>query len=323
MHSYPFCFVPSGLGGYLPTHVLTNQDLSKNLDTSDQWIKERTGIAQRHIAKGHESTSFMAGQAGQMALNQAGINASELDIIICATSTPDHVFPPTALKIQDILGAKNAVAFDMNVACSGFLFAWVMMDAYLKTSQGRHGLIIGAETMSRLLDWEDRSTAVLFGDGAGAMVLSRTLEENRGLRASHLFSDGSHYDVLGVSNQDSDSRNVGYIHMNGQAVFRRAVTDLEHSARTLLAQTGTSLDDIDLVIPHQANKRILDALCTRLKIPMEKMLFTGDTHANTSAASIPLALWKAQSLGWVPDQALILFQAFGAGFTGGSCLVRL
>lgn len=314
-------FAPSGLGGYLPARVVTNDDLSQTLDTSDQWIKERTGIAQRHIATPHcELTSFMGAQAAKIALAQAGIRADDLDLILCATSTPDHIFPPTALKIHQILGAHKAVAFDINAACSGFLFAWVMADAYLKACNGRHGLILGTETMSRLLDWSDRSTAVLFGDGAGALVISRTNASDRGLLASHLLSDGKHYDLLGVWN---NPKGENCIQMKGQDVFRHAVTYLEKSARELLEQTNTRLEDIDWIIPHQANKRILDAICQKLNFPREKMLFTGTQHANTSAASIPLALWTAQNQGWLKPNSLILFQAFGAGFTGGSCLVRL
>lgn len=311
--------VIKGVGGYLPPHVVTNYDLSKTIDTNHEWIEKRTGICMRHIAAPEEHTSILALHAAKMALSNAGLEPQEINLIILATSTPDNSFPATASRVQADLLACNAVAFDINVACSGFLVAFIMADSYLRTSHKRYALIIGAETISRLVDWSDRKTAILFGDGAGAVVISAEPSE-RGLIDHCLFSDGSSYDLLYVS--PNNTQNPGVIIMDGKEVFRKAVQQMVRSTRILLKQTNTEISDIDWLISHQANKRILDAVGENLEIPLEKVIFTGVNHGNTSAASIPLALWESYSNNKIKKGELVLMQSFGAGFTWGACLVR-
>lgn len=310
-----------GVGKYLPEKVVTNDELSHTLDTSHEWIESRTGICQRHKASDTEYTSTLCLHASRKALISADMDPQDIDLIILATSTPDHTFPPTATHVQRELGAKNAIAFDMNVACSGFLFALTMADAFLKQTGKRNALVIGGETLTRLVDWQDRSTAILFGDGAGAVVLSAH-SSTRGIVDYELYTDGEGYDSLGVSGGPSRTQKAGTIHMNGREVYRQAVTQLEQASHTLLAKQGLTSSDVDWVVPHQANKRILDALSERLDIPSSKMIYTGHLHANTSSASIPLALEHAYSEGRIKEGDLLLLQAFGAGFTWGACLIR-
>ena len=310
-----------GTGSYLPSQVITNHDLSNVLDTSNEWIESRTGIQERHQAAKNEYTSDLSIQAGKQALIRAKMNAEDLDLILLATSTPDHTFPPTASLVQNALGASRAIALDMNVACSGFIFALAMADSYIQQSGKNHALVIGGETMTRLVDWTDRKTAVLFGDGAGAVILSAK-PSHRGIVAYSLFSDGNHYHQLHVSGGPSRTQTTGTIVMNGREVFRHAVICLEQATRDLLQKTGLSIEDIDWMVPHQANKRILDALASKLQLPPSKMVYTGHHHANTSAASIPLALDHGLRSGMIQPGQLLLLQAFGAGFSWGVCLVR-
>ena len=316
----------TGVGGYLPKTIIHNDELSSefNLNTDDAWIRTRTGITQRHKASVEESTSEMGIVAARSALNDAKMDAADLDMIIVATSTPDQAFPSTATIILNDLGAKNAIAFDMNAACSGFLFALIMAESYLMQSNKGHALVIGSESMTRLINWKDRSTAILFGDGAGAVILSRTASNDRGIMGHCLFSDGKNGKALHdlyVTAPSSDHP-MGCIVMDGQAVFREAVSQLISSAHALLEKSNINLADVDWVIPHQANKRILDRMCTDMNIDHGKMLYTGDLHANTSAASIPLTWWKARQNNTIKPGQLLLLQAFGAGFTWGACLVR-
>jgi len=319
------CMV-TGVGGYLPKTIINNDQLSSefHLNTDDAWIRTRTGITQRHRANNDETTSDMGIAAARSALNDAQMDAADLDLIIVATSTPDQAFPSTATIVLNSLGAKNAIAFDMNAACSGFLFALIMAESYLMQSNKGHALVIGSESMTRLINWTDRSTAILFGDGAGAVMLSRTASSDRGIIGHCLFSDGKNGKALHdlyVTTPSSDHP-MGCIVMNGQAVFREAVSQLISSTQALLEEKNINLADVDWIIPHQANKRILDRMCTDMNIDHGKMLYTGDLHANTSAASIPLTWWKARQNNTIKPGQLLLLQAFGAGFTWGACLVR-
>lgn len=314
----------SGIGGYVPEHILTNDDLAKTLDTSHEWIEARTGICQRHIVQEGEFTSDLAFHASQKALEMAGIQAEDLDIIIVATTTPDYTFPSTATLVQNKIGSSKAIAFDLNAACSGFIFAIPFADSYLKQNKKKHALIIGAESMSKIVDWSDRSTAVLFGDGAGAVILSRCANtQDQGLLDYELGSDGQGKEQLYVSGGVCRTQTSGTITMRGQEVFRNAVTQLERNAKILLERNGLKTSDLDWVVPHQANKRILMALVERLEMDPARMMFTGDRYANTSAASIPLTLWEGVKTRRIEKGQLILLQAFGAGFTWGSCLFRL
>lgn len=304
------------VGGFLPERVVSNHQLSTGLETSHEWIIERTGICQRHICSDKQNVSDLAYEAGKSALESADLTPLDIDLIIVATSTPDHVFPPCAIKVQELLGAHHAVSFDMNVACSGFLFAMTVADAYMQQGKFKKALIIGAEILSRLVDWEDRRTAVLFGDGAGAMVLEAMENQERGLLSSQLCTDGSGYASLYVCKE------TGHIQMNGQEVFRHAVQSLERLSKKLLDEMGYSGQKIDWVVPHQANKRIIDAVTQRMGISSDRVLYSGDMHANTSAASIPLALWREKGQGRMKEGDLVLFQAFGAGFSCGVLLAR-
>lgn len=321
----PYRCVIQGVGGYLPETVMTNAQLSDQfqLDTSDDWIRDRTGIIQRHIAHPDENTSDLAFFAARSALEHAQLDPNLLDLIIVATSTADRMFPATATMVQNKLSNSRAISFDLNAACSGFLFALVMAQSYLMQSGKTHALVIGSETMTRLTNKTDRGTAILFGDGAGAVILSR-MPSSRGILGHCLFSDGKNgkaWDDLHVTARSPDHP-LGCISMNGQAVFREATDKLKSATEILLQQQTMDLDSIDWIIPHQANKRILDYLAKDLHISPGKMLYSGDLHANTSAASIPLTWWKAQQEGKIQPGQLLLLQAFGAGYTWGSCLVR-
>ncbi len=315
----------AGTGSYLPEKVVTNQDLETMMDTSDEWIRDRTGIKRRHIAAEGETTSDLALAAAGRAMEMAGITAEDVDQIIIATTTPDKVFPGTACIVQRRLGIGGCGAFDIQAACSGFVYGLDIADRYIRTGAGKNVLVIGAETLSRLTNWDDRTTAVLFGDGAGAVVLQQADEP--GIISTHIHADGQYEDLLqvpqGVS-QGYDITRAGeaFIQMNGNAVFRRAVATLDSIARETLDRNNIDKHDLDWFVPHQANMRIITAAAKKLDMPMERVIVTVDEHANTSAASIPLALDVAVRDGRIKRGELLLFEAFGAGFTWGSALLR-
>ena len=315
-----------GTGACLPKRVVSNDELALTVDTSDAWIVERTGIRQRHIAAAGELTSDLAAAAARAALASAGVAAEALDLIVVATSTPDHTFPACATAVQRKLGAVRAAAFDVQAVCSGFIYALAVTDGFLVTGRAKTALVIGAETFSRLLDWHDRSTCVLFGDGAGAVVLRAESATgtpfDRGILATHLGSDGRHYDDLHVDGGPSSTGTTGHLRMNGREVFRHAVQTLCAASLRVLEEAGFGADDVDWLVPHQANRRILDAVAKRLGIPGERVVMTVDRHANTSAASIPLALADAAAAGRFQPGQLLLLNAMGGGFTWGAALVR-
>lgn len=315
----------AGTGGYLPEKVVTNKDLEKSIDTSDEWIQERTGIRQRHIAADSETCSDMALAAAYEAMEMAGIEATDIDLIIVGTVTPDKIFPSTACIIQRRLGIRGCPAFDIQAACSGFIYALDIANRLIQADTAKTALVIGSEILSRLTNWDDRGTAVLFGDGAGAVILQASDEP--GLISTHIHSDGQYEDLLqvpqGIGTSFTAMREEGaYIHMNGNAVFRRAVATLGTIARETLAGNGIDKHDIDWLVPHQANLRIIKAAAKNLDLSMDHVVVTVDQHANTSSASIPLALNTAVRDGRIQRGQLLLFEAFGAGFTWGSALVR-
>nr|PZN87552.1 MAG: 3-oxoacyl-ACP synthase [Pseudomonadota bacterium] len=315
-----------GVGAYLPKRVLTNTDLSKIVDTSDEWIRERTGIRARHIAADGELTSDLGIAASRQALVRAGIDPVDIDLVICATATPDRTFPATAVRIQAELGITKGAAFDIQAVCSGFVFALATADNFLKVGQFKRALVVGAETFSRILDWSDRSTCVLFGDGAGAVVLEaepqRGTREDRGILASLLRSDGRYEDLLYVDGGPGSTRTTGYVRMNGREVFRHAVQKISGVIEETLLMTGYAADEIDLFIPHQANVRILDGIAKKLGVSPEKIIVTLAQQGNTSAASIPLALNYAFEQHRLKEGSLILMEAMGGGFTWGAVLAR-
>ncbi len=318
--------VIKGVGGYLPTRVLTNEDLAKVVDTSDQWITERTGIKERRIAAEGELTSTMGAIAARRALDDAGVAPVDIDLIILATSTPDQTFPASAVTIQADLGITQGAAFDMQAVCSGFVFALATADTYMKSGLFKRALVIGAEAFSRILDWEDRSTCVLFGDGAGAVVveaqkLNGALTD-KGILATCLRSDGRYRDKLYVDGGPSSTGTVGHLRMDGPEVFRHAVTKISEVIGTTLDQAGYKASDIDWFVPHQANRRILDGAAKKLGLDRDKIIITLDKHANTSAASIPLALSQGRSDGRIKPGDLVLIEAMGGGFTWGAVLIR-
>jgi len=315
----------AGTGSYLPEKVVTNHDLEKTMDTSDDWIRERTGIKRRHIAADGEATSDLALAAANQALDMAGIGADDINLIIIATTTPDKVFPAVACIVQRRLGIRGCGAFDIQAACSGFVYGLDLADRYIRTGAAKNVLVIGAETLSRLTNWEDRTTAVLFGDGAGAVVLQEADEP--GILSTHIHADGQYEDLLQVpqgisSGYDATRAGEAFIQMNGNAVFRRAVATLDSIARETLEKNNIDKHDLDWFVPHQANMRIISAAAKKLDMPMERVIVTVDEHANTSAASIPLALDVAVRDGRIKRGELLLFEAFGAGFTWGSTLLR-
>jgi 3-oxoacyl-[acyl-carrier-protein] synthase-3 len=318
--------VVAGYGAYLPKKILTNNDLSKIVDTSDEWITERTGIRERHIAADGELTSQMATRAGRQALDRAGLSGADLDLIVLGTTTPDETFPAAATKVQSALGADHAFAFDVQAACSGFIYALAMADNFLRLGQARNALVIGAETFSRLLDWTDRTTCILFGDGAGAVVLKaaegKGNKADRGVLSTHLHSDGRQHDLLYANGGPSLNQVAGVVKMEGQEVFRHAVTKLSSVLQEALDANGLSVEEVDWLVPHQANKRILDSTAKKLGLPPEKMVVTVDRHANTSAASIPLALAAAADDGRIKPGDLVLMEAMGAGFTWAAAALR-
>jgi 3-oxoacyl-[acyl-carrier-protein] synthase III len=318
--------VIKGVGGYLPARIVTNDDLAEVVDTSDRWIMERTGIKERRIAADGELTSSMGANAARAALDDAGMAPGDIDLIILATSTPDQTFPATAVTIQAELGITHGAAFDMQAVCSGFVFALATADSHLKSGLFKRALVIGSEAFSRILDWQDRSTCVLFGDGAGAVVveaqkLNGALTD-RGILATCLRSDGRYRDKLYVDGGPSSTGTVGHVRMDGPEVFRHAVTKISEVIDATLAQAGYVASDIDWFVPHQANKRILDGAARKLGLNPERIVITVDKHANTSAASIPLALSTGCADGRIKKGDLVLLEAMGGGFTWGAVLLR-
>jgi 3-oxoacyl-[acyl-carrier-protein] synthase-3 len=315
-----------GVGAYLPKRVLKNEELERLVDTTNDWIVERTGIRQRHIAAEGELTSDLGIAAARQALVRSGIDPVEIDLVICATATPDRTFPATAVKIQASLGISKGAAFDIQAVCSGFVYAMTTADNFLKTGQFKRALVIGAETFSRILDWEDRTTCVLFGDGAGAVVLEAQPQhgtrEDRGILAAQIRSDGRYEDLLYVDGGPSSTKTTGHLRMNGREVFRHAVQKISGVIEETLVMTGYAPDEIDLFVPHQANQRILDGIAKKLGIPPSKIMMTLAHHGNTSAASIPLALNQAFEEHRLKEGSLILMEAMGGGFTWGAVLVR-
>ena len=319
-----------GCGSYLPRKVLTNAELAARIDTSDEWIVQRTGIHQRHIAADGEFTSHLAINAARAALEHAGIDAQSIDLIVLATSTPDNTFPATAVAVQHALGINHGAAFDLQAVCSGFVFALATADNFLRCGAYKRALVIGAETFSRILDWSDRGTCVLFGDGAGAVVLEAqdlpqgqtALTSDRGILTTHLRSDGRHKAKLFVDGGPSSTQTVGHLRMEGREVFKHAVGMITDVIVDAFKATGVTADDIDWFVPHQANKRIIDASAHKLHIAPQKVVLTVDLHGNTSAASIPLALSVAVKDGRVKKGDLVLLEAMGGGFTWGSALLR-
>ena len=313
----------TGTGSFLPPRVVTNDELAARLDTSDEWIRSRTGIARRHIADKSQSSSDLALEASRGALQAAGIDASQIDLIVVATSTPDYVFPSTACLLQAKLGVKGCAAFDIQAVCSGFVYGLATADSFIRSGSHKKALVVGAEVFSRILDWNDRGTCVLFGDGAGAVVLSA--DSKPGIHASVLHADGSQVDLLSVPGNLSGGCIVGspFLQMNGQGVFKFAVRVLDEVARETVAAAGMTLDDIDWLIPHQANVRILEATARKLGLPREKLVVTVDHHANTSAASVPLALDEFVRAGKIRTGHRVMLQGVGGGFTWGASLVTL
>jgi len=316
-----------GCGSYLPARVVTNHELAQKVDTSDEWIVERSGIRQRHIAADGETTSDLATVAATRALEAAGVKGAEVDLLVVATATPDNTFPATATRVQARIGMTGGAAFDVAAVCSGFLFALATADNFIRTGQARTAVVIGAETFSRILDWKDRTTSVLFGDGAGAVVLRAAEGEgtnnDRGILSTHLHSDGRHYDLLYVDGGPSSTQTVGCLRMHGREVFRHAVTNLSEVVSEALAANNLPASAIDWVVPHQANRRILDGTAKKLGIDPARMVVTVDRHANTSAASVPLALTEAVGDGRIKRGDLVLLEAMGGGFTWGAGLVRM
>jgi 3-oxoacyl-[acyl-carrier-protein] synthase-3 len=317
--------VVKGSGSALPKRVVSNEELARTVDTSDEWIRERTGITQRYIAGEGETTSTLAISAARAAIGDAGIEAKAIDLIVLATATPDRTFPATATFVQDALGCDGAAAFDIAAVCSGFLYALATADSMIRTGMAKCALVIGAETFSRILDWEDRATCVLFGDGAGAVILQAedTAEDGPGVLATRLHAAGEHGDLLYVDGGPSTTGTVGKVRMMGREVFRHAVVNLAEVLEEVLAATGYTAEDIDWVVPHQANRRILDATAKKLGLPMDKMVVTVDRHANTSAASVPLAFDEARRDGRLKTGDLVMLEAMGGGFTWGASLIRL
>jgi 3-oxoacyl-[acyl-carrier-protein] synthase-3 len=318
--------IVAGCGGYLPERILTNAELAKRVATSDEWIVQRTGIRERRIAAEGEFTSDLAIKAAEAALNHAGFAGADVDLIVLATSTPDETFPASATRVQAALGMNRGAAFDVQAVCSGFVYAFAIADNFIKVGQAKRALVIGAETFSRILDWEDRGTCVLFGDGAGAVLLvagdGSGGKADRGVLSTHLYSDGRYHDMLYVDGGPSSTRTTGYLRMEGREVFRHAVVKLADAVDAAIAANGVSGAEIDWLVPHQANRRIIDGMGHKLGLPPEKVVLTIDRHANTSAASIPLALAEAAHDGRIKPGHLVLMEAMGGGFTWGSALVR-
>jgi 3-oxoacyl-[acyl-carrier-protein] synthase-3 len=315
----------AGCGAYLPERIVTNHELASRLDTSDEWIRQRTGIGERRVAASGELTSDLASRAAERALTSAGMSGSDVDLLVLATATPDNTFPATATKVQARLGMTQGAAFDVQAVCAGFIFALSIADNALRLGQARTALVIGAETFSRILDWEDRGTCVLFGDGAGAIVLkavSASAPRGRYVLSNHLHSDGRQYDILYVDGGPSSTRDTGYLRMEGREVFRQAVQHLSEVVEEALRANSLTAADIDWLVPHQANSRIIDGMGRKLGLSSEKIVMTIEHHANTSAASIPLALETAVGDGRIRPGDLVLVEALGGGLSWGASLVR-
>lgn len=312
-----------GTGAYLPKNSVSNDELAKTVETSDEWIRQRTGIQSRHIAGAGETTSFMATEAARQALQNAGIDGSEIDVIVLATTTPDQTFPATAVTVQDRIGmGDHGFAFDVQAVCSGFVYALSVANNFVVTGQVKRALVIGADHFTSILDWEDRTTCVLFGDGAAAVVLETHTGDERGILSTHLHSEGRHRDLLYVDGGPSTTGTTGHVRMNGQEVFRHAVTRMSEAVQEALDANGLTSADIDWLVPHQANRRIIESTAKKLKMPLEKVVLTVGKHGNTSAASIPLALHEAVQDGRIRENDLLLLEAMGGGLTWGSALVR-
>lgn len=315
-----------GTGSALPRRAVSNAELAERVDTNDEWIVERTGISNRYVAEPDETTSTLATEAAQKAIEAAGIEASSIDLIVLATATPDQTFPATATIVQNNLGCRGGIAFDVAAVCSGFLYAMGVVDSMLRSGMAKRALVIGSETFSRILDWEDRTTCVLFGDGAGAVVLEAQEQEGdkpRGVLATRLHADGAHNELLYVDGGPSTTGTVGKLRMRGREVFRHAVVNLADVLKEVIEEAGLSISDIDWLVPHQANARILDATAKKLSLPPEKVVMTVGQHANTSAASVPLALDQAVRDGRIVQGDLVMLEAMGGGFTWGACLIRM
>lgn len=309
-------------GAYLPKKIITNSDLEKTVETSNEWIVERTGILQRHVAADGELTSDIGYISAKKALERAGLKPADIDVIILATTTPDLTFPATATIIQSKLGAKNAFAFDIQAVCSGFIYALNIADNFIKTGQVKNALVIGADVLSRIVDWQDRNTCVLFGDGAGAVILSAVENDNCGIIASSLYSDGDYGSLLNTSGGVSSSKTAGFIQMQGKEVFKHAVDKMAKSVVDVLAKVNLTTEDINWLIPHQANARILVSVAKKLNLPEEKVIMTVANHANTSAASIPLALDFALQNNKIKKGDIVVFEALGGGLTWGAIVIR-
>ena len=309
-----------GVGASLPKKVVTNDDLSKMVETSDEWIKKRTGIAERHIAEKHETTSLLATQAAERALLDAGLSAKDIDLVVVGTVTPDYTFPSVATLIQRNLGIEQGAAFDVSAACSGFLYALDIADSYIKLGKAKNALVIGAETFSKIIDWGDRSTCVLFGDGAGAVVLQAQENTNKGIISSRIFADGRYADSLITTGGVSFNQIAGTVTMDGREVFKHAVEKMKAAVDSLLNSTNCSINDVDLLIPHQANARIISMLAEQMQLPENRVVISVDKHANTSAATIPLAMDTVKEQ---LQNKTILLVAMGAGFTWGASLIRM
>ena len=314
----------AGTGSALPRTRVSNAELAQRVDTSDEWIVERTGIRFRHIAEADETTATLGADAAKQALMAAGLEPADIGLIIVATATPDNTFPASATKVQALLGIPDCIAFDVAAVCSGFLYAVSVADSMLRTGTTKHALVIGSETFSRILDWEDRTTCVLFGDGAGAVVLSaKDVDDDQGILATRLHAEGKYADMLYVDGGPSTTGTVGHVRMQGREVFRHAVTNLASVLAEVMADVGLSAEQIDWVVPHQANKRIIDATAKKLGLPAERVVLTVDQHANTSAASVPLALDLAVRDGRIKRGDLVVLEAMGGGFTWGAAVLRV
>ena len=322
----PLRSILAGCGGYLPERIVTNEELSRTVDTSDEWIRDRTGIRQRHFAAKHETTAFMGAAAARAALADAGATATDVKAIILATSTPDQAFPATALRVQAELGIKQGFGFDLSAACAGFIYALSVADGLIRAGQVGGALVIGSEVYSRILNWQDRGTCVLFGDGAGAVFLRPMNvhdDDRRGVLSTHIHAQGTLGDILYVDGAVGQADKPGHLVMNGREVFRHAVTRLAEAVDEALAANGLVHADIDWLVPHQANSRIIQAMGKKLGLPPERVVMTVDRHANTSAASVPLALAEARNDGRIRHGDLVLLEALGGGLAWGSALVRL
>jgi 3-oxoacyl-[acyl-carrier-protein] synthase-3 len=312
----------TGVGGYLPERCVSNAELALTVDTSDEWIFARTGIRQRYMAAPHETCAFMGARAAEAALRQAGVNAASVDAIILATATPDEAFPATAVRVQALLGSAAGFAFDLSAACSGFIYALATADAFIRAGTARTVLVIGSEVYSRIMNWQDRTTCVLFGDGAGAVLLQAGDADGPGILSTHLHANGALGDMLYVDGAVGRTDRPGHLVMKGQEVFRHAVKKLADAVDEVLAANGFGHADVDWLVPHQANLRIIEAMGKRLGLPPERVVVTVDRHANTSAASVPLALAEAVQDGRIRRGELVLMEALGGGLTWGSALVR-